>query len=112
MKIVSILIMMHFLILILHSHIAKIKIDGKSFPEKIFLNSDRVLEVSLKSSDIPGKSLLSSFLSYFSLGLDHISTGFDHLAFLLGLLLINHRFKNILIAITGFTLGHTLSFFV
>ena len=93
-----------------HSHIAKIKIDGKSFPEKIFLNSDRVLEVSLKSSDIPEKSLLSSFLSYFSLGLDHISTGFDHLAFLLGLLLINQRFKNILIAITGFTLGHTLSF--
>ena len=93
-----------------HSHIAKIKINNKAFPEKIFLNSDRVLKINLKTTDIPEESLLSSFISYFGLGLEHISTGFDHLAFLLGLLLINRKFKNILIAITGFTLGHTLSF--
>jgi len=93
-----------------HSHIAKIKINGKTFPEKIFLNSDRVLKINVKNSDIPEDSLFSSFISYFGLGLEHISTGFDHLAFLLGLLLINQRFKNVLIAITGFTLGHTLSF--
>ena len=93
-----------------HSHIAKVKINNKAFPEKIFLNSDRVLKINLKTTDIPEESLLSSFISYFGLGLEHISTGFDHLAFLLGLLLINRKFKNILIAITGFTLGHTLSF--
>ncbi len=39
----------------------------------------------------------------------HISTGYDHLAFLLGLLLLNQGIRRLLLAITGFTLGHSLT---
>ena len=93
-----------------HSHIARIKVNNKNYPEKIFLKTDQSLEINTKSPEVFEKSSFSSFFSYLGLGLEHISTGFDHLAFLLGLLLINKNLKNIFIAITGFTLGHTLSF--
>jgi len=54
-------------------------------------------------------SVNSSFKEYVLLGIKHISTGYDHLAFLFGLLLLNQRLKRLVLAITGFTLGHSLT---
>lgn len=48
------------------------------------------------------------FRDFFFLGVEHILTGWDHLAFLVGLMLIFRRF-NLLIAVTCFTLGHSIS---
>ena len=42
------------------------------------------------------------FRDFFFLGVEHILTGWDHLAFLVGLMLIFRRF-NLLIAVTCFT---------
>ena len=39
----------------------------------------------------------------------HILSGFDHLAFLLGMLLVAGTFRRGFIAVTGFTLGHSVS---
>jgi hypothetical protein len=39
----------------------------------------------------------------------HIFTGIDHMSFLLGLVLISRRFKDLIFVITGFTLGHSLT---
>lgn len=46
---------------------------------------------------------------YFTLGVQHILGGVDHLLFVAGLLLIAQRFRAVLLAITGFTLGHSLT---
>ena len=49
------------------------------------------------------------FAGYFRAGLGHIATGFDHLAFLVCLMLIAARPARIAWTVTGFTLGHALT---
>ena len=53
--------------------------------------------------------MYSSFYDYLEMGVSHILSGLDHIAFLLGLLLINLKRKNLIIVITGFTLGHSIT---
>lgn len=50
-----------------------------------------------------------TFLDYLKLGVDHILTGWDHLLFLLGLLLLAGRISELAWLITGFTLAHSLT---
>ena len=91
-----------------HSHIARLESEGNLSTEKLFTNEARNWKIENGlSSKLNSKS--SSFKDYISLGIKHISTGYDHLAFLFGLLLLNQRFKTLLLAITGFTLGHSLT---
>jgi hypothetical protein len=46
---------------------------------------------------------------YVRLGVEHIAGGTDHLAFLLALLLLCERLRDVLWIATGFTLGHALT---
>ncbi len=47
--------------------------------------------------------------AYFVLGLEHILIGFDHLVFLLGLVVLGGRLRSLLAVVTAFTVGHSLS---
>jgi HupE / UreJ protein len=47
---------------------------------------------------------------YVGLGVAHIAAGFDHLLFLLGLVVVLRRVRAVLLAETAFTLSHSLSF--
>jgi hydrogenase/urease accessory protein HupE len=49
------------------------------------------------------------FRDFFVLGLEHILTGYDHLAFLLGLLLVLGPVRSLVWAITAFTIAHSLT---
>jgi hypothetical protein len=51
----------------------------------------------------------ASFFEYIGLGIMHIFTGVDHQSFLLGLVLISRRLRDLVFVITGFTLGHSLT---
>ncbi|WP_239806227.1 HupE/UreJ family protein [Croceicoccus hydrothermalis] len=46
---------------------------------------------------------------YFGIGVDHILFGFDHLLFLLCLVLIAGEWRRTAITVTGFTLGHAVT---
>lgn len=50
-----------------------------------------------------------SWLQFLSMGIEHILTGYDHLVFLFGLVLVGGRLKAIVAAITAFTLAHSIS---
>ena len=52
---------------------------------------------------------LPSLPEYFRLGIEHILTGYDHLAFLIGLLLLAGSTRALLAAVTAFTVAHSLS---
>lgn len=52
---------------------------------------------------------LPSLPEYFPLGIEHVLIGYDHLAFVLGLLLLARTRRALFAAITGFTLAHSLS---
>ncbi len=46
---------------------------------------------------------------YVSLGVDHILTGYDHLVFVFGLLLLAADWRRLVATITAFTLGHSVT---
>ncbi|HEX7035338.1 MAG TPA: HupE/UreJ family protein [Pseudomonadales bacterium] len=50
-----------------------------------------------------------SLLARIGLGLEHILTGYDHLAFVAGLVLLLERLRRTLIAVTAFTLAHSVT---
>ena len=50
-----------------------------------------------------------TFTGFLWLGIEHIGTGYDHLLFLFGLLLVTRSLKSALAVITSFTLAHSLT---
>jgi hypothetical protein len=53
--------------------------------------------------------LFSIVFMYMNLGLEHILTGYDHLLFLLALIIVAERFGVILKIVTAFTIAHSLT---
>jgi len=47
--------------------------------------------------------------SYLRLGVEHILTGWDHLAFLFLLIVVARRIRDVAILVTGFTVGHSVT---
>lgn len=56
-----------------------------------------------------GRLRTASFLDFVLMGVTHIFTGVDHMSFLLGLVLISRRLKDLVFVVTGFTIGHSLT---
>ena len=69
-----------------------------------FSATEREARVSLKGAEQPrGAS------SFFLLGIEHIATGYDHLLFLLALILCGGNLASLLKIITAFTLAHSIT---
>lgn len=60
-------------------------------------------------SSIAAFEAVRSFANFLSLGVKHILTGYDHLLFLLGLLLVTRGFVSALNIITSFTIAHSIT---
>tara|TARA_B100000287_G_C20622728_1_gene776564 strand:- start:6 stop:1193 length:1188 start_codon:yes stop_codon:yes gene_type:complete len=88
-----------------HTHIARGAIDGETIPEFMFASQTDFWEINSLSQSNRNQS---SYWGYLISGIEHILSGWDHLAFLLGLLLL-FQGRNLVIAITGFTIGHSLT---
>ena len=79
---------------------------SERFSEQLLNTEHRSLNVG--GGDSGAQALVSAgWLDYIALGLQHIVTGPDHIAFLLGLVLISARFKDLALVVTGFTIGHS-----
>jgi hydrogenase/urease accessory protein HupE len=61
------------------------------------------------SVSIAAIQAVRSFANFLSLGVRHILTGYDHLLFLLGLLLVARGFFAALNIITSFTIAHSIT---
>ena len=90
-----------------HTHITTFLINSEAFPEKVFTNTNRNWSETDKQAQ--DSSSFDSFTDYLGLGFNHILSGFDHLAFLLALLILKLPIKRLVIIITGFTIGHSLT---
>jgi len=51
----------------------------------------------------------AGFFEFVGMGLMHIFTGIDHMSFLLGLVLICRRLRDLVFVVSGFTIGHSLT---
>jgi hydrogenase/urease accessory protein HupE len=81
--------------------------DGSA--DLLLSRTQRTLSLTSARSPPPSPSPSPSRPGFFGMGLEHILTGFDHLAFLLGLVLVGGRTREQLLVVTAFTVGHSLS---
>lgn len=93
-----------------HRHIARAE-SGKIIAEEVFFGTHREwdLEPAASSPSAVKPAASQSFGAFFFLGIEHILLGYDHLVFLLGLVLIGGRWRALLLVITAFTLAHSLT---
>lgn len=87
-----------------HVHYAKLYSEGLPVGEALLTDSADTWDFGVLAS---GDSW--SFVSFVAIGTEHIASGLDHVAFLFGLLLIAGSTGRAIIAVTGFTLGHSIS---
>lgn len=72
-----------------------------------FILKQRGWELPETPAPLTGK--VPSVLDYFVLGFQHVVTGYDHMAFLLGLMLVVERMRSLVLLITCFTVAHSLT---
>ena len=90
-----------------HVTYAQIITDSGEFISQLLTPQQETLELSSASGESPLQS--ASFFTYVLMGIDHIYTGYDHQAFLLALVLLSSRLRDLIFVITGFTIGHSIS---
>jgi hydrogenase/urease accessory protein HupE len=63
----------------------------------------------LLDTPTPSREAAGVVRSFFGLGIEHILTGYDHLVFLLALILVGGRLRSLLVVVTAFTLAHSIT---
>jgi len=89
-----------------HLHTARVRIGDEPGLELVFTDAlrERVLGAGAAGPE-PG----TSFGRWVQLGVAHIAGGADHVAFLVALLLLCRRWRDVAWLVTGFTAGHSLT---
>jgi hypothetical protein len=87
-----------------HLHLARIRWAGAPAFERIFSADARQASLSGAASETG-----SSIARFVGLGVQHIATGLDHLAFLVGLLLLGGSAWEVAKLVTAFTVAHSLT---
>jgi hydrogenase/urease accessory protein HupE len=82
--------------------------NGKELPQQLLSAEKDTASYVLQGSD-RRESNKSSFLEFLVLGIRHILTGYDHLLFLFGLLVVCERGRTAALLITCFTVAHSLT---
>ncbi len=92
-----------------HSHFASFE-STSSRSHRLMTDENQVWLLSSASADDKNfETAGSDFIDYVVHGFRHITSGLDHVIFLLALLLICRSTRDIVWAITGFTLGHSIT---
>lgn len=90
-----------------HVTYAQIITDKGQFISQLLTADQQTLALSSASGQSPLQN--ASFFQYIGMGIMHIFTGYDHQVFLLGLVLISKRLRDLIFVITGFTIGHSIT---
>jgi hypothetical protein len=83
-------------------NLAKIRYHGL-LEEHVFTRNDT--EVTIGAS----AGLAATFRRFFLLGVEHIATGYDHILFLLALLLVGGGLRALVGIVTAFTIAHSVT---
>jgi HupE / UreJ protein len=75
--------------------------------------TEQLITVEHQTVDVTGgaggRLKSARFIEFIRMGTLHIFTGVDHMSFLLGLVLISRRLRDLVFVVTGFTIGHSLT---
>jgi hydrogenase/urease accessory protein HupE len=98
-----------------HRHLFLFTSGPQTFETVVFQGTPEIdVDVQEGSAFQPSPKAIQTstgpnFGGMFRLGIEHILTGYDHLIFLFGLLLLGGRFRSLITVITAFTLAHSLT---
>jgi hypothetical protein len=85
-----------------HTHLAKVEEGGRI--------AEHVVRAGREAFEVEGQAdRLARALRFLRLGVEHILTGYDHVAFLLALLLLGGTLGSLIRIATGFTLAHSVT---
>jgi hypothetical protein len=88
-----------------HVTFAQIETGDGQFIEQLFTRDQQEVDASAGGAQLRD----AGFFEYVRLGIMHILTGPDHMSFLLGLVLISRRLRDLVFVVTGFTIGHSIT---
>lgn len=91
----------------MHTNFAFIS-QGDDIDQAIFDTTNRTYHFE----PLVKPNMLSSVFRYFVLGIKHIVTGYDHLLFLLSLIIVATRLSDIVRIVTAFTIAHSITLFL
>lgn len=78
-------------------------------PISVFAHNVSDADAALIASDV---SFTQKLFDFFVLGAKHMVTGYDHLLFILGIVFLLTKFKDIVKFVSYFTLGHSITLIV
>lgn len=92
------------------AHVSFTDEAGKVLASRVLRQNQPVADIEPPTDTAGSKGDAQSFFfSFLRLGVEHILKGYDHLLFLLGLLVACRRFKTMALVITCFTLAHSVT---
>ena len=92
-----------------HRHAIRLQRGDRSVEDVLYRRHDTL---ALSADDWPPRPdprTVAPMSGFFRMGLEHILTGYDHLLFLLGLVLVGGRVKSLLAVVTAFTIAHSIT---
>ena len=92
-----------------HLHFARLRAPDGGIRERVLAGAERSWRLPAQSEAAADSGLGSGIADYVLLGIEHIATGYDHLVFLLGLLLLAGRAREVVTIVTGFTVAHSIT---
>ena len=82
---------------------------GRIFKEALLSSANDTLTAELAMIATAESPRANSSLDFLAMGVRHIWTGYDHLLFLFGLMIVTRNFKSSLQIITCFTIAHSIT---
>lgn len=95
-----------------HLHFVRLALPGGKITERVLTEAKPTWTLPTPAGGVPEPTSPdpeSSLWSYLVLGIDHILTGWDHLAFVLTLLIISRTLGEVARVVTGFTIAHSVT---
>lgn len=89
-----------------HVDLAQIQFADGDVVEQLFTQNDTRFDLTESQG---GRFKSTGFIDFVEMGVMHIFTGLDHMSFLLGLVLISRRLRDLVFVVSGFTLGHSIT---
>lgn len=83
-------------------------LNGRS-SRHILTSENALLTISMAQMAAPPSLLSQSSQRYTLLGIEHILEGWDHLLFVIGMLLLIRRWQTLLVAVSSFTIAHSIT---
>ena len=92
-----------------HLHFARLQLPDGSVVERVLSETAPHWPLDLAGGERETALSGSSLLDYWGIGIEHILSGWDHLAFVIALLLLARTFGEVATLVTGFTVAHSVT---